>query len=146
MRINWARVILGGILAGVVINVSEFILNGIVLKANWEEALKAAGKTMEPGPMTLPVWIGWSLLLGIAVVWLYAAIRPRYGAGPGTALRAGIAAWVFVHLTAGIANANLGLLPRRMIAVSVAWTFGELVVAALVGGWAYREPGEVTIR
>ena len=51
-----------------------------------------------------------------------------------------------VYLTVGIANANLGLLPRRMIAISVAWTFGELVIAALVGAWVYREPGEASIR
>lgn len=29
--INWGRVILGGLLAGILINVFEFILNGIIL-------------------------------------------------------------------------------------------------------------------
>jgi hypothetical protein len=29
--INWGRVIFGGLLAGVVINVVEFFLNGVVL-------------------------------------------------------------------------------------------------------------------
>lgn len=139
MRVNWARVILGGILAAVVINVSEFVLNEKVLKADWESALKAMGKTTLPGPDSILWWIVWSLVLGIGVVWMYAAIRPRYGPGPGTALRAGIAAWVFAHLLEGIANVNLGFYPRRITAISLAWSFGELIVAAILGAWAYRE-------
>ena len=41
-------------------------------------------------------------MLGIASVWLYAAIRPRYGAGAGTAIMAGVAVWVMAHLWSGV--------------------------------------------
>jgi hypothetical protein len=41
--INWGRVILGGLLAGILINVFEFILNGIILAKDWEAALLTRG-------------------------------------------------------------------------------------------------------
>ncbi len=34
-KINWGRVFLGGLLAGVVVNVFEFVTNGLVLASNW---------------------------------------------------------------------------------------------------------------
>ena len=43
--VNWGRVILGGIAAGVVINLSEWVLNEVVLKKQNEEAMKALGKS-----------------------------------------------------------------------------------------------------
>src|SRR6478672_3912498 len=96
--VNWGRVILGGILAGVVMNVSEFVLNEVVLKKANEDAMKALGKTMPESGGTIGVWIVLGFVIGIAAVWLYAAIRPRYGAGPGTAVKAGIAVWVLGSL------------------------------------------------
>ena len=43
-RINWGRVFLGGLVAGLVINVSETLLNAVVVKSDWEEAMRALGK------------------------------------------------------------------------------------------------------
>ena len=80
-KVNLSRVLLGGLLAGVIINFSEFILNEKVMKAKWEEAMKAMGKSMPQGSSAMMVWIVWGFVVGIAAVWLYAAIRPRYGAG-----------------------------------------------------------------
>jgi len=34
-KINLARVILGGVIAGIVIDVCEGILNGVILKQQW---------------------------------------------------------------------------------------------------------------
>ena len=47
---NRVRVILGGLLAGVVINIVEYITNGVVLKQAWGEAMKALGKPAELTP------------------------------------------------------------------------------------------------
>jgi hypothetical protein len=44
------------------------------------------------------------LAYGILMVWLYVAIRPRYGAGPKTAALAGLAAWAIGTL---LPNAGL---------------------------------------
>ena len=48
-KINWTRVILGGLVAGVVINISEFVLNGVVLAKDMEAAISALGRQMGGG-------------------------------------------------------------------------------------------------
>src|SRR5712691_5631989 len=37
-KINWNRVILGGLVAGVIINIFEFVLNGLILAKDMEAA------------------------------------------------------------------------------------------------------------
>lgn len=138
-KINWGRVILGGLVAGVVINVSEWILNGLVFKERWEEAMKALGKTGEMTGTNIVVWNIWGFLAGIGLVWLYAAIRPRFGPGAGTAVKAGLAVWFFAHLLWTIGTLNMGLFPQNMVITGVVWALVETIVAALVGGWIYKE-------
>ena len=135
--INWGRVILGGIAAGVVVNLSEYILNEIVLKKENEEAMKALGKSMPAGGSTMTVWIVWGFVLGIAAVWLYAAIRPRFGAGPATAMKAGLAVWILAYLLSSVAFWNLGLFPFS--ALAFVWGLVEALVATVVGAWLYKE-------
>ncbi len=137
--INWGRVILGGIVAGVVINLSEFVLNEIVLKSGNEEAMKALGKTMPTGGGTMAVWIVLGFVIGIASVWLYAGIRPRYGPGAATAVKAGILVWILGSLYSTIVFWNLGLYPLNMLLI--VWTLVEAIVATVVGAWLYREEG-----
>jgi len=131
------RVILGGIAAGVVINISEYVLNEIVLKTQMEEEMKALGKGMPTGPAVVPVWILWGFALGIAAVWLYAAIRPRFGAGAATAARAGIAVWFLAQLLTSIAMANLGIFPVSVLVL--VWTLVEAILATVAGAWLYKE-------
>lgn len=135
--VNWGRVILGGILAGVVMNVSEFVLNEVVLKRANEDAMKALGKTMPESGGTIGVWIVLGFVIGIAAVWLYAAIRPRYGAGPGTAVKAGIAVWVLGSLYQTVVFWNLGLYPKNTLLL--VWTLVEAIVSTVAGAWLYRE-------
>jgi hypothetical protein len=85
-KINWPRVILGGAVAGLIINLFEFILNGVILAEDMNAAISALGRHL--GGPELLMFNTWAFLVGIFMVWLYAAIRPRYGAGPKTALAA----------------------------------------------------------
>jgi hypothetical protein len=43
-KINWARVLVGGLLAGFIINIFEYVTNGVVLAADWDAAMKALGR------------------------------------------------------------------------------------------------------
>jgi hypothetical protein len=135
--INWGRVILGGIVAGIVINISEFVLNEIVLKAQNEEAMKALGRSMPTGGGAMGVWIVLGFVIGIAAVWLYAGIRPRYGPGAATAAKAGVAVWILGALYSAIVFWNLGLYPLNFVALL--WTLIESIVATVAGAWVYKE-------
>ena len=137
--INWTRVILGGLLAGVVINVFESVLNGVVLAKDWEAAMATLGKPAMGGSQ-VAVFVVWGFLVGVFAVWLYAAIRPRYGAGPKTALCAGAAVWGLGYLLASVPPIVLNLFPGRMMVVGLVVGLVEILVATLLGAWLYREP------
>lgn len=137
--INWTRVILGGLVAGVVINVFESVLNGVVLAKDWEEAMAALGKPPMAGNQ-IAVFIIWGFLVGIFAVWLYAAIRPRYRAGPKTALCAGSAVWGLGYLLASVPPLVLNLFPARVMVIGLVVGLVEVLVATLLGAWLYREP------
>jgi hypothetical protein len=143
---NRGRVVLGGLLAGVVINIVEFVTNGVVLKADWGQAMQALGKPAVPSGSAIAIYNVWGFLVGIAAVWIYAAIRPRYGAGPGTAARAGVVAWALAVLLANLANYPSGLFPTRLLVITAVVALFEIVIAAVVGAWLYKEDEATAIR
>jgi hypothetical protein len=136
-RIDMKRVVLGGLAAALVVNVLEGVF-ALLMKSEWEAAIRNLGLNLKAGPAAyLP--LAWSLVIGVLSVWLYAAIRPRYGPGPKTALRTAIAVWSFTTATFSITMACLGLFPARLMVYVAVWSLFEVIVAMLVGAWIYRE-------
>lgn len=137
-RINTARVVAGGLLAGVVINIGETILNVPILGAQMDAAMRELGREPVDG-MAIAGFIVGCFLVGIMAVSAYAAIRPRFGAGPGTALRAGVAVWVLAWAFPNYAMALMGLLPVDLIAFATLWGLVEIPLATVIGARVYRE-------
>jgi hypothetical protein len=139
-RINVGRVIVGGLVAGLVINFGEYLLNEPVLGEQWKAAMAALNKPPVGGGS-----IAWFMiqgfLMGIAVVWLYAAMRPRFGAGPKTAILAGLIMWFFAAFCGFGSTAIIGLFPGHLVGLTLAWELVEGPLAALAGAWVYREDG-----
>ncbi len=137
-KINIGRVIVGGLLAGVVLNVGEFVLNEPILGDQWTAAMAALNRPPIGGSM-----IAWFVLLtfvlGIALVWLYAAIRPRFGAGPKTAVWAGVTVWFFACLWGFGSTWVMGLFPARLVGIILVWELIEVPLAAVAGAWLYKE-------
>jgi hypothetical protein len=140
MRINWTRVILGGLLAGLIINICDYIVNGLMLGSMWSAAMKALNKSpdMGIGPIAA-FWLG-GFLIGIYALWLYATVRPHFGPGPRTAVIAGIVVWIPASLLAMIAPAAMHLFRYRLIAIGVVLGLVELVLGTVAGAWLYKEP------
>jgi apolipoprotein N-acyltransferase len=137
-RINSAKVVLAGLLAGLVINISETILNTIVAGQAMEEALRA--RNLPPvGGAQIAGFVFFAFLIGIFTVWLYAAIRPRFGAGPKTAVIAGLAVWFSAYFYPSIVDMLMGLFPMKITALGLGWGLVEIILASLAGGWAYTE-------
>lgn len=141
-KINMARVILGGLVAGLVMNASEAFLHAGVLGADGAKLLEDWKRLgLEPDfRFSLPWLFGITFVLGILAVWTYAAIRPRFGAGPKTALCAGLAVWAMSYLYSAVyVDAGIGVLPPKLTWLPVAWGLVEIPVATLLGAWVYRE-------
>jgi hypothetical protein len=142
-QINMGRVIGGGLLAGLVMNISEFVLHAIVLKADGQQLMadwNKLGLHVAEDPKMLGILVGITFLLGILAVWTYAAIRPRFGAGPKTAIIAGLAVWAMSYFYFGVCEyAAIQVIPSKLTWLPVAWAFVEVPVATMAGGWLYKE-------
>ena len=118
--INIIGVLKGGLAAAVMMNVSQYLLNALV-GANG--AVPAAAIVIR------------TAALGFATVWLYAAIRPRFGPGPKTAIWAGLVVWALSYVfTAIVGGQSIGT-----AVVIIAWTGVEMLLASSVGGYLYHE-------
>lgn len=137
-KINMGRVIVGGLVAGLILNISESVLNTIVIGKDWENAMKELNRPAFSS--TAIMWfIIFGFVLGLLTVWLYSAIRPRYGAGPKTAVIAGLAVWAFAYFYPTIGMMQMNLFPSRLLVIGLAWGLVEMIVASLAGGFLYRE-------
>src|SRR5438876_11281355 len=96
-KINMGRVLLGGLAAGLVISIGNFLLNRVWLRDAMNVEL-ARLNLPEPGNDLIAKAVVLTFILGIAIVYLYAAIRPRFGAGLKTAVCVGLIVWSFVLL------------------------------------------------
>jgi hypothetical protein len=138
ISIRWSRVLAGGLLAGLIINLSGLTLAHFFLGPEYIEAFKAkfppsSETAMAVQHLSLRFWFG------IVAVFLYAAMRPRFGPGPRTALIAGATFFLSVGIVMLMSVRNLGLLSGGMLLLAGAWSFCEMCIGALVGAWVYRE-------
>lgn len=137
-RINVIRVVLGGLLAGLIVNIGETVLNVVVLASQMEAVTKARNLPPVGGPV-IAGFVVMCFVLGIGMVWLYAAIRPRFGPGLGTAVVAGIAVWLLSFGWAIVTDTLMQYIPTDVMAISLVWSFCEVVIGSIAGAWVYKE-------
>jgi hypothetical protein len=137
-RINLARVLVGGFIAGIIINAGEFILNGVLLAEEMNAAMAALNR-----PPIDPSMIVWFVIISFGfafiLVWTYAAIRPRFGPGVKTAVCAAALCWGLGYLYPNLFFYVMNLFPRDMIILGVVWGLIEVIIAGIAGAWAYTE-------
>ena len=138
-KINMGRVVLGGIVAGLIINVVEGVMNGVILKEQWSEAAKALGQSGAISVKQIVAFNVWGFAAGILAIWLYAAIRPRFGAGPKTAMCAGVIVWMLAFAMANAMMAFLHIYPLWILLTVTAVALPELLIASVAGAYFYKE-------
>ena len=139
MKMNWMRVLIGGVVAGVLMFFADGLIHSQLLKHHWEQVMASMGRKDEDSPGAMIFFALHDLTKGIAVAWLYAAIRKHFGAGPKTAVLAGLAVWAIMFVIPFIAEVPIHIYSRHML---LAWTIYELVATAaggLVAGALYKE-------
>lgn len=137
-NINLGRVLLGGLLAGLVLNIVDYVVYGVVMAGDLEVAMRDLGR--EPIASAQILWfVILDFLYGILLVYLYAAIRPRFGPGARTAVIAGLLVWVGAALLHSLAEMQMGFFPARFYVIGVVVALIALPVAAVAGAWLYKE-------
>jgi hypothetical protein len=137
-KINLQRVVIGGLLAGFVLNVIDYVTFGVVLKDQMAAAMQALGKP-PVADSQIPFFVAVDFLAGIGLVWLYAAMRPRFGAGPGTAAKVGVAGWFFGGLLPALFTWPMALMPHNLTVTATLVALVQLPLATVIGAKFYLE-------
>lgn len=140
-KIDTGRVILGGIVAGIICDIFEYVLNGIVLRDQWNTISTSHNLPMI-GMNEIVIFNILGLVTGIAAVWAYAAMRPRFGAGPITAVYAALLIWIVGYVIPNVFQTVSGLVPLNMMLTITVVGLVEIIVATVAGAYIYKEPVE----
>ena len=142
-KINIRQLLVGGLIAGALLSVIDVAMYGAVLKAPMAAAWKAVGRptmTDTQRNLEVPLSIFLDFVVGVFLVWVYAAIRPRFGAGLGTALKAGLASW-FLASALSAALSVQGVMPLGVMIITALVLLVEYPIAAVIGAKFYSEGG-----
>ena len=145
MAINNSKVLAGGLAAGIVMNVMDYLRNGML----FAERMKAESNAFKPGlgdmmsqmdGKTIAGYVIMDLIVGGILVWTYAAMRPRFGPGAKTAVYVALAFWIFGSIVA-VGYMQMGVMSRGLWLSFGAFYLFSLIVASIVGAWIYKEDG-----
>lgn len=141
MAINSSKVLVAGLAAGIVGNIIGFLGFGLMMGKRMEAEAVAvapslAGRGMSSGAIATNVVI--TFLIGILIVWLYAAIRPRFGPGMKTATYAALVIWLcglFFHVDWLL----VGMMTPATYVMASLVALVQVIAQAGVGGMLYQE-------
>jgi hypothetical protein len=138
--INVGRVVAGGLVAGVVANAIDFVTNTYVLAsdiATWAPTRNLDPAAMNSGPVAA-TWIVVDFIMGLLLVFTYAAMRPRLGAGPKTAMFAGLALWFAVTLVL-FGFTQMGVFSMALFVKGSIAALINTLAASVAGAAVYKE-------
>jgi len=137
-KINTGRVVLGGLVAGVVANALDFVINAYLMKeegADMAQRLNLSEATLQSSVMA---WVVVDFIWGVLLVFAYAAFRPRFGPGPKTAAVSGFTLWFAVCIMFG-GLMSMGIFTLPGFIKYSALTLVSALSASLAGAAIYRE-------
>lgn len=137
-KINMMKVLVGGLIAGLVLNVIDTVLFGFVLKDQMAAAMASINRPAMTNAQ-IPWFVFLDFVAGIFLVWLYAAIRPRFGAGPATAAKAGLAAWFLGNLLVTMFMWPQHLMSTNLTIITMVAALIEWPLACVIGAKFYTE-------
>jgi hypothetical protein len=139
-KINVGKVVMGGLLAGLVMNAIDFLTNTYWLAANWTAMGQA--RNLNPAAMqSTEVMLKYVLIdfaFGLVAVWVYAAMRPRFGPGPRTAAIAAVTLWVATCLAVGQFQI-IGMFTFAFYVQGCIAALCSTLPGTIAGAWAYSE-------
>jgi hypothetical protein len=138
--INTGRVIVGGLVGGVVANACDMLWNMTVMKDDMTTMAQKFG--VDPAAAlsmsAVAPWIVIDFVMGLLTVFTYAAMRPRFGPGPKTALIAGIT--LYLGITAILYGfTSMGMMSLGAFGRGSATALVTTILGSLAGAAVYKE-------
>jgi hypothetical protein len=136
--INMGRVVIAGLAAGAVANAGDFVINTYIIPDDMAQLAQRLGLDQSKVEGSMTTWIVVDFLWGLLVAFTYAAIRPRFGPGPGTACLAAILLYLPVTIVL-VGFLSMGMFAQDAFMRSAGLQLVLALVGSLVAGAIYKE-------
>jgi len=143
VNINRQKLLVGGLAAGVVLNIIDFLSNAVI----FADRMMVDANAFKPGlgdqmaamgGGQIAMYVFFDFIVGFLLVWTYASIRPRYGPGPRTAAYVALVLFVVGMIVShGYKEAGM-MSPGLWWSYTALWLV-NLMAASMVGAWVYSE-------
>jgi hypothetical protein len=142
-KINWMRLFIGGLIATVILFVTDGLLHENVFHTYWEYVYQGIG-AHEPQTshgMAILYFLVFEIGRGFTAIFIYVLMRPFHGAGPKTAVMAAVVAWLAFSVAGPAQFIPLGFYGRRLWVMVAAAQLVTSIGANLIAGALYKDPG-----
>jgi hypothetical protein len=127
---NGSRIVLGGVVAGIVNFILDGVMHGVLLRPYWMEIAATLHLTSNAdAPSQFGHYAVYDLAKGILAVLIYALARPRLGPGPKSAVLVGLITWALV-----LPVPLIGMLPNGFFSGTFATLWSVYGVVPVVAG------------
>ena len=131
---------LGGLIAAIIMFFTDGFIHEKIVKTDWQ-AVYAGLRAVEPDAhgSSMAYFALFELGRGFISMLLYATMRAYFGAGPKTAVIAGIAGWIAFSLTGPAQFIPLGFYSTALWVKVTAFQLVTSIVASIAGAALYKD-------
>ena len=139
-KINWGRLILGSLIAAIIMFLTDGFIHETIAKAVWKAVYEGLRAT-EPQPhgLSMVYFALFELGRGFTAMMFYATMRAFFGAGPKTAVLAGIVGWIAFSLTGPVQFIPLGFFSNSLWFKVGAIHLITSIIATIAGAALYKD-------
>ncbi len=139
-KINWGRLILGSLVAAIIMFVTDGFMHEALLKTDWTAVYEGL-RAVQPQPHTTSMvyFAVFELGRGFIAMMFYVTMRTLFGAGPKTAVLAGIVAWIAFSLAGPAQFIPLGFFSNALWLKAGVIHLITTILATIAGAALYKD-------
>jgi hypothetical protein len=140
-KINWVRMIVGGLIATIICFLSDGFLHEKLLSADWSAVYQQLGVSVptEEHAGHMVYFAIFELGRGFISLFLYVLMREPSGPRPKTAALAGVVAWIAFSVTGPAQFIPLGFFSNALWAKAMGFQLVTSILAAIAGAAVYKD-------
>jgi len=145
-QINWGRLFIGTLVAAILMFFSDGFIHERLAHADWVAVYDRLRATMpEPHGTNMAYFALFELGRAFTAMMFYVLMRAYFGAGPKTAVLAGIVGWVAFSLTGPVQFIPLGFFSNALWLKVGALHLLTSIIATIAGAALYKDSAKPAV-
>ena len=139
-RINWGRLVLGSLIAAIIMFVTDGFIHEAIARSDWRAVYEGLGaREPEPHGLAMAYFAIFELGRAFTAMMFYVLMRSFFGAGPKTAVLAGVLGWIAFSLTGPVQFIPLGFFSNALWLKVGAIQLIASIVGTIAGAALYKD-------